>query len=181
MRTRPHHDRLHVAGQNAPRVLHRLVTRELELVAAQDQWRAAELRHPDLERDARARRGLLEHQRDALARERLGTLAAGPPSLERKRAVEQRAQFIAGELLAGQEVARHRSRAWYALTTPPESATVDGNRLRHGLDPPRLILPPWSSASSPGTCSTVATSRPIRRSSPGAPGCGGRPSATPPT
>ena len=162
VRPRPHDDRLHVAGQDARRVGHRLASRELELVAPQDQRRAAQLGHPDLERDARARRGLLEHQRDALARERVGSLArsTAPPSAPAR----GRAARSARRGSSSSPVRKWRaigSGAWYAAE--------------------RTILRPWRSAPSPGTCSTAATFRPTRRFTRGARAWRGRPSATPPT
>ena len=64
---------------------------------------AAELDDPDLERQARARRGLLEEQRDGPPGERVGRARGG---LQRERAVEQRTQVVARQLLAGEEVPR---------------------------------------------------------------------------
>ena len=159
VRACPHDDRLHVAGQDPRRVPHRLASRELELVATQDQGRAAELGHPDLERDPRAGRGLLEHQRDALARQSVGPLAARPPRLELERAVEQRAQLLMRELFAGEEVACHRKRRMVCAvdTSAMEIRAITWN-LFHGRDFPET-----------------------RRFTRGARALGERPSETPPT
>src|SRR3954468_16907255 len=64
----------------------------------------AELVHPDLEREPRARRRLVEDQRDAAPRQR----ARGEPvALQLQRAVEQPLELVARKLLAGEEVTRH--------------------------------------------------------------------------
>src|SRR4029453_229048 len=100
---------------DAGRVGDRLPARQLELVAAQDERRAAELGHPDLERNPSASRRLLEHERDAAAGQHRLPLG-GSPALQLERAVEQRGQLVTGQLLTGQEVAwgRHAGRRYYA-------------------------------------------------------------------
>src|SRR3954470_3882448 len=64
----------------------------------------AELLHADLEREARARRRLVEDQRHAAARERA---RREPVVLQLDRAVEQPLELLARKLLAGEEVTRH--------------------------------------------------------------------------
>src|SRR4051794_370502 len=64
----------------------------------------AELVHADLEREARARRRLVEDQRHAAARERA---RREPVVLQLDRAVEQPLELVARKLLAGEEVTRH--------------------------------------------------------------------------
>ncbi len=69
-------DRGDVPGEHERRVAQRLAARELELVGAQHHGVAAQLVDPHLERHARARRGLLEDQRDAAPGERAARTAA---------------------------------------------------------------------------------------------------------
>ena len=110
VRASPHDDRVHVAREHARGIPHRLPSSQLELLAAQDQGRAAELGHPDLERDARAGRRLLEHQRDAPAGQRVGAHAVSAPRLQLERSVQQGAQLSLRELLAREEVTDHEKR-----------------------------------------------------------------------
>ena len=149
VRARPDHDRLHVAGQNARRVPHRLAARELELVAAQDQRRAAELGHPDLERDARPRaRACSKTSATLLPASRSAPSPLDRPAFSSSARSSSALSSSEAQLLAGQEVARHRS--------------------EHGTRLSRTYLGRGDRRRSPGTCSTAATSRPTRRSSPGA-------------
>ena len=54
------HDRVEVAVEDVRRVLDRLAAPQLEVARGQVEAGASELVDPDLERDARPRRGLLE-------------------------------------------------------------------------------------------------------------------------
>ena len=65
------HDRVDVARQHAPGVLDRLTPAELKIRRRQGHRVTAELRHPDLERHAGPRGGLLEDQRHGPARHRI--------------------------------------------------------------------------------------------------------------
>jgi hypothetical protein len=116
VRARTDRDPVHVARQDASRVADRLAADELQLVPAQHERGSAELGESDLERDPGPGRGLLEYEGDGPAVQRLRSLAAGPPRLQLHRAVEQRRQLVAGQLLTGDEVVRgrHRSRRYYA-------------------------------------------------------------------
>ena len=109
-RLRPgaHADRVDVAREHERGVAQRLAARELQLVAAQDQRMPAELDDADLEGQPRARRGLLEDQRDRPLRERVG---AARRALQLERAVEQRVELGCVELGAGEEMAGHGLRA----------------------------------------------------------------------
>ena len=64
-------DHRHVAGEDARRVARGLAARELQLARPHDHRVAAELHDPRLERRARARRRLLEQQRDRAPGERV--------------------------------------------------------------------------------------------------------------
>ena len=89
----PQADGRDVAGEHERGVAHRLAAGDLQLVGAQHHRVAAELEDAGLERQARARRGLLEEQGDGAARERP---RGGGVGLERERAVEQRVQLAGG-------------------------------------------------------------------------------------
>ena len=101
VRTRPHDDAVHVPREHPGGIPHRLAPRQLKLIAAQNQWRAAQLRHPHLERHARPSRGLLEHQGNASVGERVASLPHRPAGLQLRRAIEERVQLIARELFTG--------------------------------------------------------------------------------
>ena len=96
---------MQVAGEDPAGVADRLPARQLQLVGAQHDRRRAQLRHPDLERDAGPRRRLLEDQRHRAAGERIAALPPLPSALQLLGALEQREQLLAVELLAGEEVA----------------------------------------------------------------------------
>ena len=96
-------DRRGVAGEHERGVAHRLAARELQLVGAQHHRVAAQLDDAGLHRRARARRGVLEQQRDRAVLEHA---RGGGLGLELERAVEQAVELRGGELLAGEEVAR---------------------------------------------------------------------------
>ena len=111
-------DRRGVAGEHERRVADRLPARELELVRAQHHRVAAELVDAGLHRRARARRGVLEQQRDRAALEHA---RGGGLGLQLERAVEQGVQLVGAELLAGEEVARQVRTvpSTHALTPAP--------------------------------------------------------------
>ena len=108
-----HADGVDVAREHERGVPDRLAARELHLVGAQDHRVAAELDDAGLEGHARARRGLLEDERDDAVAQRVGRARRG---LELGGAVEQRAQLVGAQLGAGEEVARQggedTSRCW---------------------------------------------------------------------
>ena len=94
---------------------------------------AAELAHPNLERDARARGRPLEHEGDAPSLERA---RERPIGLQLNRAIDQIEQLVARKLLAGKEVTRHQRILFRALTW----------NLFHGRDwPPDRELVTWRS------------------------------------
>ena len=99
-----HADGGDVAREHERRVAHRLAARELQLVGAQHDGVAAELVHADVEREPRARGGLLEDERHAAPCERARAERVG---LQLERAVEQRVELARRELGAGEEVLRH--------------------------------------------------------------------------
>jgi hypothetical protein len=76
-------------------------------VAGQHDGLAAELAHGDVERHARARRGLVEHHREHLAGQGLFVrrLAFATPCLQRRAGVEDAPEFGAGEILEIEKVA----------------------------------------------------------------------------
>jgi hypothetical protein len=98
-----HADGIDVARQHERGVPHRLAPRELHLVAAQDHRVAAELDDPGLERHARARRRLLEHERHDPFGERVRRARRG---LQLARATQQPVEVVRGQLRSGEEVAR---------------------------------------------------------------------------
>jgi endonuclease/exonuclease/phosphatase family metal-dependent hydrolase len=113
----------------------------------------AQLGHPDLERDARARGRLLEDERDAAPRQRLRRLAVG---LQLGRPVQQGGQLLGRKLLSGQEMTSH----------PGIVRTVTWN-LFHGRDhPPGRTLFTWRSRLLRRTerdDTHVQVNRPLRR------------------
>ena len=109
---------------------------------------AAELDDPDLERDARARRGLLEQQRDRAARRARATT---PARLEREGAVQQRRELAGRELGAVEEMHNLRVLTW---------------NLYHGrTGPPCPVATCWTSSPprSPAGNGTWRCSRRCRR------------------
>ena len=155
---RPRDDRLDVSREHQRRVAGRLAAGELELLAAQDDRRSAELRDPDLERDARSRRRPREEDRDALARERLRPLRAGALQLLARSisatsssglssvpVMKWRGSFHIGILRA---CPRRRVRGVFSLgaTVPMEALRVLTWNLFHGRDhPPDEALFTWRS------------------------------------
>ena len=106
MRERADRDRLDVARQHPGRVGDRLAPRELQLVSAQRQRRAAELRHRGRERDAGSRRRLDEDQAERLPGE-LGAALV----LQLDGQVEHRLDLVRGQVRDPQQVpARHQHR-----------------------------------------------------------------------
>ena len=69
MAERADHDAVEVARQHARRILDRLAAPELQVAVRQEQRLSAELVHARFERNARARRGLLENHAERLALE----------------------------------------------------------------------------------------------------------------
>jgi hypothetical protein len=66
---RADHDAVHIAGQVAGGVLDWLASADLQVVGREEQCRAAELVHPDLERHAGARRRFREDHGEGFAGE----------------------------------------------------------------------------------------------------------------
>jgi hypothetical protein len=90
-------DRLDQAREHQRRVARRLAPRQLQLALAQHQRVAAQLDDAGLERHARARGRLVEHQRDAHALERARAQAV---LLELDRALDQLTELLLRELFA---------------------------------------------------------------------------------
>src|SRR5919202_3698226 len=76
------HDPVQVAGEDACGVLDRLAAPELEVAGGEVEGGAAELEHSDLERDAGARRGLLEDHPERSAFEMAVLDALAVPDLQ---------------------------------------------------------------------------------------------------
>ena len=139
------HDRVEVAAEHVAGVSHGLADAQLDVVGVQIERLGAELGDADLERDARAGRGLGEDHADGLAgqqRMRLGTLLghlelAGqldqPPDLGRREVVDGE-KVAAGEAQVGDavlqrgHVASFGARGWSA---------GGGRRLRRPTPPAR--------------------------------------------
>ena len=92
---RPDHDRVEVAREDDGRVLDRLAAPELQVAGREVEAGAAELVDPDLERDARSRRGLLEDHPERSAGEEVVLLARLLPTLEVVGQVEHLEQLVA--------------------------------------------------------------------------------------
>ena len=90
---RPDHERGQEAGEDERRVAVRLAASELELRGGEEQRHAAELRDPDLERDASSRRRLVEDQPDGAAGENAQLGPARALGLELVREVEERLEL----------------------------------------------------------------------------------------
>jgi hypothetical protein len=101
--SRAHADGVDVAREHERGVPDRLAARELHLVGTQDHRMAAELDDAGLERHPRARRGLLEDERDDAVAQGVG---GARRRLELGGAIEQREQLVGAQLGAGEEVAR---------------------------------------------------------------------------
>ena len=95
LRERADHDRVEVAREHGRRVLDRLAAAELEVVRGEVEPGAAELRDADLERDARARRRLLEDHPERPAGEERGAPRARCARLQLVGEVEQQLQLLA--------------------------------------------------------------------------------------
>ena len=108
-------DRGHVAGEDARGVGDRLAAGELQLVAAQDDRRAAELGDPDLEGDPGPGRGLLEDERDRAAGQRRRALARADPPSARPPARRSRRARSADSSSPVRKCARHGKRSMVAL------------------------------------------------------------------
>ena len=89
------HDPVDVAREHGRGVLQRLAAAELQVAGGEVERVPAELRHPDLERDAGARRGLLEDHRERAAGEEVVLLAALLALLELVGEVEHGLELVA--------------------------------------------------------------------------------------
>src|SRR5262249_55827483 len=133
------HDAVEVAGEDPSCVGDRLSAGQLELVGAQDDRRRAQLRHPDLERDTGARRGLLEDQGHRPPHQSVGSLSPLPAALELLGPFQQGQQLIPIDFLAGEEMARWAGgglRRHEAADTTRVQLTVMTWNLFHGRDWP---------------------------------------------
>jgi hypothetical protein len=101
------HDGVHVARQDARRVGDALAAAELHLLAGEHQGLAAELAHADIEGDAGAGGGLVEHHRQDLAFERpiLGLLAAAASGLDLEADIQEVPDLRAGKVAEIEEMA----------------------------------------------------------------------------
>ena len=122
---------------------------------------SAQLADADLERDARAGRGLLEDQRDAAAGQRLRRVPVG---LQLGGALEQAGELIARKLLAGEEVPRHLGIVDGRAHRPHVEPLPRPRPSGRGVGGARRGQPRRSATSSPA-CSRASrgTSRSCRR------------------
>ncbi len=104
LRARPQADHGDVAPEHGRRIPQGLPARELHLVAAQYQRLASELVYAHLERQTRARGGLLEDQRHAASLQRGGPQRL---ALELLGSGQKLVELRGGQLGAGQEVRCH--------------------------------------------------------------------------
>jgi len=88
------HDAIHIAAQDLRGVGDRLAAANLQVVRAEEERMAAELRHPDLERDPRPSRGLLENHREALPAQRFVRLPGLRAILDARRELEEADQVV---------------------------------------------------------------------------------------
>ena len=143
VRARAHADGVDVAREHERRVPDRLAARELHLVGAQDHRVPAELDDPRLEGDARARRRLLEDERDDAVAQRVRRARRG---LQLGGAVQQRPQLVGAQLGAGEEVARQARGGYVAM-------------LRADLEPLPRPLGPRRAALAAGATSPRSSPR----------------------
>src|SRR3989442_407557 len=101
----PRNHAVDIARKHDGRVAYGLSAAELKLVGAEHQRVAAKLRNPDLERDTRSSRGLVEEQRDGASPERLGSTVRNAPS-KLARTGDHGAKLDRRNLLTGNEVPR---------------------------------------------------------------------------
>src|SRR5258708_12577159 len=99
------HDGVDVARGDARGVFERLAARDLRVLHGEGDGVPAELADGRLERDARARRGLLEEQEERPALQ--GPLA--PVGLQLAGAAEERAMLLDAQIAEAEEVPLHRS------------------------------------------------------------------------
>ena len=154
-RDRVDHPRQHQRG-----VARRLAARELQLALAQHQRVAAQLGHADLERDPRARRGLVEHERDAAPLERA---RRQPVALELERA--RRASPFSSPAVSSSPVRKCRANACPQLEPLPRArlpararplhAALAAARARPSAGPrtSRSTGPCWTSSRACWTAS----------------------------
>src|SRR5437660_11312978 len=116
-----HHQVAH-ARDHLRRVLDRLAAPELRVTRVQVDRRAAELVHARLERQARARRLLLEDHRQRAVLERPVALVALEAVLDRAGAREQMLVLLARKVLELQEVAQLHRRRFSINALPPWAA-----------------------------------------------------------
>ena len=163
VRVRSDGERVDVARQRARRVGQRLAARELQLVGAQRDRRAAEVRHRDRERDARPRRVLREVEAEGRSRARVG--GAAPPSARRatsricSASVRERGRRCAG----GRALRVRRGRAHDQRSLAPATASPTSPSRSPGSGasnvPARTCAATCSCASRNGTPSARAPRR----------------------
>jgi endonuclease/exonuclease/phosphatase family metal-dependent hydrolase len=145
------HDRIEIAGEDAPGVTDRLAAGELQLVPTQDDRRRPQLGDANLEGDPRPGRGLLEDEGDAAAGQgsdrgafltySVRNAPRGAGSLQLGGKFEQLSELEGPQLLAGDEVPLGQA----ADTTAVELTAISWN-LFHGRDfPPDPELLTWRS------------------------------------
>ena len=108
------HDDVAHARDHLRRIFHRLAAAELRVARVQVDRRAAELLHAGLERQARARAGLLEDHHQRAVGQRPIVLVGLELLLDAARALEQVVELVAAEVLELQKVLyRHRPICWH--------------------------------------------------------------------
>ncbi len=134
------HDCVDVARQHPRRVADRLAAGDLQLIAAQDDRRRAQLGDADLEGDPGPGRGLLEYEGDAAPGEDVAANPVPPACFQLQRPVEQLRQLERPQLFACEEIALQ------AADTKPVQFTAIAWNLFHGRDfPPDPALLTWRS------------------------------------
>ncbi len=164
------HHGVDIAAEHAAGVGDRLAMAELHLLAREHHGLAAHLADADIERDARARRRLLEDQRDDAVLQRLGLVRAQPgPAVARRldarRVVEDGAQIarrhpVEVEEMPGAHAALASSAAQAESsrrTASPISSSVQfsGGRRRMVFSPAGTVSMP--SARAAPTASPTGT------------------------
>src|SRR5690348_5577433 len=104
MSERANHDAVDVARQHARGVGDRLPASELPVARREEERVSAQLKRPDLERDARARRRLHEDHGERLSGERLLVVRAASHAFGEH---EQRVELVASGVGNGEEVGTH--------------------------------------------------------------------------
>ena len=138
----PNDDRIDVARQHPRGVGDGLAAPELHLGPGQHDRLAAEIAHPDVERDAGAGRRPVEDHRQRLADERTPRRlrALDPRRLHRRRSIEDVAKLAARKLEQVEEMPRgnyERTRSCFASVRRHHQALFD--RDASGVEPPHAF------------------------------------------